>query len=91
MACCVGAAPRGDALSLCLFVHTRHVPNGDLVAFRSAVLAAEPTMRADYTTDSGGPADAVTATQVCLSGAQTDDALRSIAMRAIDDLKGAKQ
>lgn len=77
-------------MSLCLFVHSRHVPSGDLVAFRATVLAAEPTMRADYTTDSGGPADAATATQVCLSGATSDDALRSIAMRAIDDLKGAK-
>jgi len=77
-------------VSLCLFVPARAVPNRDLVALRAAILAADPGLRVDYTTDSGGPADAATATQVCLCGADNDDALRSIAMRAIHDLKVAK-
>lgn len=77
-------------MSLCLFVPARAVPNGDLVALRAAVLAFEPALRVDYTTDSGGPADPTTATQLCLSGASSDDALRSIAMRAVDSLWGAR-
>ena len=77
-------------MSLCLFVPARAVPNRDLVALRAAILAADPGLRVDYTTDSGGPADAATATLVCLCGAENDDALRSIAMRAIYALRGAR-